>query len=140
MAKITIIRPYEWNNQKKKIKVYIDDKQVGSVGIEERMSFDVSPGKHTLKIRDQWPGRSTSIEVDLKDNQDKTINMSTYKRRLWAPFLIALFTTMGYSIVRSLLNIESNWSIDILVIAFMIAVTLLVFTKTKNFKLEEQVS
>ncbi len=140
MAKITIIRPYEWNNQKKKIKVYIDDKQVGSVGIEERMSFDVSPGKHTLKIRDQWPGRSTSIEVDLKDNQDKTINMSTYKRRLWAPFLIALFTTMGYSIVRSLLNIESNWSIDIPVIAFMIAVTLMVFTKTKNFKLEEQVS
>ena len=140
MAKITIIRPYEWNNQKKKIKVYIDDKQVGSVGIEERMSFDVSPGKHTLKIRDQWPGRSTSIEVDLKDNQDKTINMSTYKRRLWAPFLIALFTTMGYSIVRSLLNIESNWSIDIPVIAFMIAVTLLVFTKIKNFKLEEQVS
>lgn len=140
MAKITIIRPYEWNNQKKKIKVYIDDKQVGSVGIEERMSFDVSPGKHTLKIRDQWPGRSTSIEVDLKDNQDKTINMSTYKRRFWAPFLIALFTTMGYSIVRSLLNIESNWSIDIPVIAFMIAVTLMVFTKTKNFKLEEQVS
>lgn len=135
MAKITIIRPYEWNNQKKKIKVYIDDKQVGSVGIEERMSFDVSPGKHTLKIRDQWPGRSTSIEVDLKDNQNKTINMSTYKRRFWAPFLIALLTTMGYSIVRSLLNIESNWSIDILVIAFMIAVTLLVFTKIKNFKL-----
>ena len=140
MAKITIIRPYEWNNQKKKIKVYIDDKQVGSVGIEERMSFDVSPGKHTLKIRDQWPGRSTSIEVDLKDNQDKTINMSTYKRRFWAPFLIALLTTMGYSIVRSLLNIESNWSIDIPVIAFMIAVTLMVFTKTKNFKLEEEVN
>ena len=140
MAKITIIRPYEWNNQKKKIKVYIDDKQVGSVGIEERMSFDVSPGKHTLKIRDQWPGRSTSIEVDLNENQDKTINMSTYKRRFWAPFLIALLTTMGYSIVRSLLNIESNWSIDILVIAFMIAVTLLVFTKIKNFKLEEQVN
>ena len=135
MAKITIIRPYEWNNQKKKINVYIDDKQVGSVGIEERMSFDVSPGKHTLKIRDQWPGRSTSIEVDLNENQDKTINMSTYKRRFWAPFLIALLTTMGYSIVRSLLNIESNWSIDILVIAFMIAVTLLVFTKIKNFKL-----
>lgn len=135
MAKITIIRPYEWNNQKKKIKVYIDDKQVGSVGIEERMSFDVSPGKHTLKIRDQWPGRSTSIEVDLNENQDKTINMSTYKRRFWAPFLIALLTTMGYSIVRSLLNIESNWSIDILVIAFMIAVTLLVFTKIKNCKL-----
>ena len=135
MAKITIIRPYEWNNQKKKIKVYIDDKQVGSVGIEKRMSFDVSPGKHTLKIRDQWPGRSTSIEVDLNENQDKTINMSTYKRRFWAPFLIALLTTMGYSIVRSLLNIESNWSIDILVIAFMIAVTLLVFTKIKNFKL-----
>lgn len=140
MAKITIIRPYEWNNQKKKIKVYIDDKQVGSVGIEERMSFDVSPGKHTLKIRDQWPGRSTSIEVDLNENQDKTINMSTYKRRFWAPFLIALLTTMGYSIVRSLLNIESNWSIDILVIAFMIAVTLLVFTKIKNFKLQEQVN
>lgn len=135
MAKIRIIRPYEWNNQKKKIKVYIDDKQVGSVGIEERMSFDVSPGKHTLKIRDQWPGRSTSIEVDLNENQDKTINMSTYKRRFWAPFLIALLTTMGYSIVRSLLNIESNWSIDILVIAFMIAVTLLVFTKIKNCKL-----
>ena len=135
MAKITIIRPYEWNNQKKKIKVYIDDKQVGSVGIEKRMSFDVSPGKHTLKIRDQWPGRSTSIEVALNENQDKTINMSTYKRRFWAPFLIALLTTMGYSIVRSLLNIESNWSIDILVIAFMIAVTLLVFTKIKNFKL-----
>ena len=135
MAKITIIRPFEWNNQKKKIKVYIDDKQVGSVGIEKRMSFDVSPGKHTLKIRDQWPGRSTSIEVDLNENQDKTISMSTYKRRFWAPFLIALLTTMGYSIVRSLLNIESNWSIDILVIAFMIAVTLLVFTKIKNFKL-----
>ena len=35
MAKITIIRPYEWTNQEKKTKIYIDGEKIGYVGIDQ---------------------------------------------------------------------------------------------------------
>lgn len=139
MPKITIVHPYEWVNQKKKIKVFIDDQQVGQVGIEESVCFDVSPGKHTLMVKDTWPSRSKSLEVDFGDNQDKTINISTFKRRFWAPFLIALFTGFGYSMVRSLFNIESTWILDISVWTSMFVVLLIILSTTRFIKLEVEV-
>ena len=39
MPKITIERPYEWQNQRKKIDVYIDNSKVGSIGIDETVQF-----------------------------------------------------------------------------------------------------
>ena len=138
MPKITIVRPYEWNNQKKKIKVFIDNKHVGHVAIDETVHFEVSPGKHTLMLKDGWPVRNTSIDVVLSDNQDKIINMSTYRRRFWAPFLIVLLTSMSYSIVRSLFNIEPSWYIDILVLTSVFFIALLIFSKNEVLKLEEE--
>lgn len=138
MPKITIVRPYEWNNQKKKIKVFIDNKHVGHVGIDETVHFKVSPGKHSLMLKDGWPVRNTSIDVDLSDNQDKIINMSTYKRRFWAHFLIVLLTSMSYSIVRSLFNIEPSWYMDILVLTSVFFIALLIFSKNEVLKLEEE--
>ena len=138
MSKITIVRPYEWNNQKKRIKVFIDNKHVGDVGIDETVYFDVSPGKHSLMLKDGWPVRNTSIDVDLSDNQNKIINMSTYKRRFWAPFIVALLTGIGYSIIKSLFNIDSSWYMDILVFASVIFIALLIFSKNEVLKLEEK--
>ncbi|NLZ94764.1 MAG: hypothetical protein GX921_02930 [Bacteroidales bacterium] len=138
MPKVTIVRPYEWNNQKKKIKVFIDNKHVGHVGIDETVHFEVSPGKHSLMLKDGWPVRNASIDVDLSDNQNKVINMSTYKRRFWAPFIIILLTSMGYSIARSLFNIELSWYIEILVLASVIFIALLIFSKNEVLKLEEE--
>lgn len=79
MPKITIERPYEWQNQRKKIDVYIDNSKVGSVGVNETVQFGAEAGKQTLTLKNLWPSPNTSIEVDLSDNRDKIIKVKSYK-------------------------------------------------------------
>lgn len=138
MPKITIVRPYEWNNQKRRIKIFIDDKHVGHVGIDETAHFEVSPGKHTLRLKYQWPGKDPSLEIDLSDNEDKTVRMSTSTQSFWATFFIAFFSTMIYSLVRSYFDIELNWYINIIVAAAVVFVALLIFSKKEILKLVEE--
>ena len=111
MAKITIVRPYEWTNQRKNINVYIDDEKVGTVGIEKTVHFEVSPDKHKVVLKNKLSNGSQPLEVDLSDNEDKTITMSTF-RYVW---LIGIFLGISinyfYKFLVKLFNLQSTTSI-----------------------------
>lgn len=138
MPKITIIRASEWNSLRKKIDIYIDDKEVGYIGAEEVAQFEVSPGKHTLMLKNLWPARNTSLEVDLSDNQDKMIRVSSSTQSFGAHFIIAFITSMVYSLIKSYFDIELSWYINIIVLVFIILVALLISSKKGKIKLEEE--
>lgn len=137
MAKITIVRPYEWNNQRKRINVHIDDKKVGYVGIDETVHFEVSPGVHKLTLVNSWPSHNNSIDVDLGDDQNKTIKVTSPQRNFWIQFSLVALTTFIYSLSRSIFKVEASWTIEIIGIALLVAIVLSMLAKIEALKLEE---
>ncbi len=136
MPKITIKRPYEWNNQRKRIDVYIDNTKVGHVGIDETVYFEVTPDQHTLMLKNQWPVRNTIIDVDVSDNRDKTIKMKSSKWPFWIVLISVGFISIASSFIRSYFNIESFWAVQAPVLAFILIVIILVASQKEALKLE----
>lgn len=137
MPKITIVRPYEWFNQRKKIDLYLDRQHVGYIGIDKTVHFEVSPSKHTLTLNNLWPASNNTVEVDLSDNKDKTLLMKSSKITPWIAFGGTLIVTFIYSLVRTYFDVEASWSIEIPIITLMVVIVLLVVWRTKHLKLEE---
>ena len=99
MAKITIVRPYEWANKQKNTHIYIDGERVGQVGIDQTAQFDVTPGKHTVVLKQKWlsGGSSKPLKVDLSNKEEITIKMTSYKYNYWLVLLILFpLITSGY--------------------------------------------
>lgn len=102
MAKIAIIRPYEWTNQQKKTQIYIDGEKIGHVGIDQTAQFEVSAGKHKVVLKQRWAGGSKPLVVDLSDNEDKTIKMSSFSYGfLVAPFLYIIVSSFYHTVLSS---------------------------------------
>lgn len=136
MPTIIIERPYEWNNQKKKIEVYIDNTKVEYVGIDETQHFEVAASQHILMLKNQWPARNTTIDVDVSDNQNKTIKMSTSKLTFWITFGSILLLSVMAPLIRYFFNTESLWCVHIPAIAIMLIIVMFVISKIKPLKLE----
>ena len=135
MPKITIVRPYEWSNQRKNINVFIDDEKVGSVGIESTVHFEVSPGKHKVVLKNRLSNGSQPLEVDLSDNEDKTIRMSTFKY-LWLSGIVAGIAI--YTINKFLISFSDLESITSLAVVFAVVLFFLLFFSSKYaIKLKE---
>ena len=135
MPKITIVRPYEWTNQRKNINVYIDDEKVGSVGIDSTVHFEVSPGKHKVVLKNRLSNGSQPLEVDLSDNEDKTIRMSTFKY-LWLISIVAGIAI--YTINKFLISFSDFESITSLAVVFAVVLFFLLFFSSRYaIKLKE---
>lgn len=137
MAKITIIRPYEWANQQKRTLVYIDGKKVGDVGIDQTAHFDVTPDKHSIELKQKWSGGSKLLDVDLSDNKDVTIKMKSFKYN-WI-ILIIIFPLIN-SAYLTLMNID-NFIVKVLgsflVVGLIYLIIYMLFLRTRFIKLEE---
>lgn len=136
MPIITIQRPYEWYNQKKKIDVYIDNTKVGHVGIDKTVQFEVVAGQHTLMLKNQWPARNTIIDVDVSDNRDKNMKMKSSQWPFWTLFISAAFISITAPLIRSYFNIESFWYVQIPMIAFVFISIMLVASKKEGLRLK----
>ena len=137
MPKIIIERPYEWNNQRKKIEVYIDNTKVGHVGIDDTQQFEVAAGQHTLMLKNPWPSRNTIIDVDVNDNQNKTIKMSTSKYNPWIMFGSATLLLAIINIIKYFSNIELFWTVEISAFVSIFIISMFVISKIELLKLEE---
>ena len=106
MPKITIVRPYEWANKQRNTHVYIDGERVGQVGIDQTAQFDVTPGKHTVVLKQKWlsGGSSKPLKVDLSNKEEITIKMKSFKYN-WLIFII-LFPLIN-STYLTLIDIDS---------------------------------
>lgn len=136
MPKITIERPYEWNNQKKKIDVYIDNTKVGQIGINETAHFAVDADKHTIMLKNNWPTRAAIIEVDMSDSQNKTIKMSTSKWTPWIGIITILLLLPITTLLQQFFNIESLWSFKVAIYGLMMIIAFFVISRIETLKLQ----
>ena len=138
MAKITVVRPYEWTNQQRNTQVYIDGERVGQVGIDQTAEFDVTPGKHTVELKQKWlSGGSKPLEVDLSEKEETTIKIISYKYN-WLVLLI-LFPLIT-SIYLTLTNANGflvKFMGGLLVLGVIYLVIYMLFLRTGFIKLEE---
>ena len=107
MAKITIIRPYEWANQGKKTKIYIDGDKIGSVGINKAVQFELSSGRHKVTLKQGCFGGSKPLEVDLSGNEDATIKMKSFQ---YGWLIVLLLFIFGTSIFHTVANTTGFWN------------------------------
>ena len=138
MARITIVRSYEWYNQQKVTHIFIDGERVGHVGIDQTEQFDVRPGKHKIELKQRWwSGGSKALEVDLNNKEDITIKMRSFKYN-WLLFLI-LFPFI-ISIYQTLINFDSfivKFIGNLLVAELVYLVIYILFLRTRFIKMEE---
>ena len=136
MAGITIERTNLWYSQRKNIYVYIDKKKVARTTPIERLEIEVSSGKHTVADNNFWAGGSKIIEVDLIENEDKIINMSSFKYTFLAALVGGFAVFLSYSFYRSYFDVEANMTAELIVLLLILIIFFLVFRKI-FFKLEK---
>lgn len=139
MPKITMIRPDKWHNKAKSITIYIDDKEVGKVGVENNLHFDVTPDKHKVVIKNRWGAESPPMIVDLSDNKDKALLMTSSKYVLLLVLIIASTLTIIYSFIREYFQIEPNSFKDTLVLLFIYLLVFFLFYRKNYLKLKDGV-
>ena len=137
MAKLKIVRPHEWANQAKNINIYIDDKKAARVGMNETVQIDLSPGEHKVALKQRWAGASKPLVVDLSDNKDKTLKMSSFSYGfLVAPFLYIIVSSFYHTILTSTGFLDYLLGNALVVVLLYILLYFTMF-RTRFLKLEE---
>lgn len=141
MPIITIERPYESHNQKKRIDVYINNAKVGNVGVDETAHFEVDEGQHTLMLKDQWPYPNTSIKFNASDKKEKHFKITTSKWHNWVVVIGILIVSFSSSLIAKAFNTTSFSTHFLLVyLPLIIAgglILIIVSKRKKHLKLEE---
>ena len=137
MPRVRIARPYEWANQAKNINIYIDGKKVAGVGINQTVQIDLSPGKHKIILKQRWAGGSKPLVVDLSDNEDMTLKMSSFSYGfLIAPFLYIIVSSFYHTVLSSAGFLDYLLGNALVVVLLYILLYFTMF-RTRFLKLEE---
>ena len=137
MAKITIIRPYEWTNQQKNTQIYIDGERVGQVGIDQTAHFDVTPGKHTVVLKQKWlSGGSKPLELDLSNKEEITIKMRTYKYNWLVLLILFPLITSTYLTLTNANGFLMKFLGGLLVLGVIYLIIYMLFLRTGFIKME----
>lgn len=75
MPTLQLIRTDERTNQKAEMVLFLNGKQLGTIGNGEKKSFEIPQGFHKLKARIDSSG-SKSYSFKLKEDQLKTLVLS----------------------------------------------------------------
>ncbi len=67
-----------WNNRLKKIHVFCDELELGTVLNGESSEFEVAAGTIKIKAKSGWYG-SRELSFSLADNQRKSISVDIFK-------------------------------------------------------------
>ena len=139
MSRITIERPYEWANQQRNTYVYIDGERVGQVGIDQTAQFDVTPGNHTVVLKQKWlsGGSSKPLKVDLSNKEEITIKMTSYKYN-WLIFTILFpLITSAYLILTNINSFMVKLVGVLLVFGLICLQIYMLYLRTWFIKIEE---
>ncbi|PIB25538.1 hypothetical protein [Maribacter sp. 4G9] len=136
MRKIRVERNSEWNNKARAIGIYIDGEKVGTINDGETQEYEVENGKHEIFAKIDWC-RSPKIELNIAENETKTIKLSGFKYSKWIlPALLGIM--LFYYLGKYALNIDLNFLIWILAIGFLYPIYYITFGKNRYLILTEK--
>ena len=136
MRKIRVERNSEWNNKARAIGIYIDGEKVGTINDGETQEYEVENLKHEIFAKIDWC-RSPKIELNIAENETKTIKLSGFKYSKWIlPALLGIM--LFYYLGKYALNIDLNFLIWIIAIGFLYPIYYITFGKNRYLILTEK--
>ena len=79
MSTLVVRRPSTYRDRVRIYKVLVDGKEVGKIGNDSVMEFDISPGTVTVKGKIDWCS-SPALEVAIEPGQKVTVTyQGTYQ-------------------------------------------------------------
>lgn len=112
MAKLIIHRTCEWYNKLRDYKVYVDDTKIGMVGDGETRAFKLEAGTHKLTSKIDWC-RSKTIEFEIKENETKTIELSSFK---FSVFIVPMLLLILLINVVAMMQFNTDLSFLVIVL------------------------
>lgn len=135
MPKIIVERPNQWANKAQRFNIYIDTKKVGSIGNDETVGFDVSARKHEIVIRNNWLSGNKSLDVDLSNNENKTLRMVNSKRTILYAVIIGALLGFAYELIKTHFDLETTWFTEFTFTLFLGALVIIPFLRRYFWKL-----
>lgn len=112
-------------------------KKAARVGTNQTVQIDLLPGKHIVVLKQRWAGGSKPLVVDLSDNEDKTIKMSSFSYGfLVAPFLYIIVSSFYHTVLSSAGFLDYLLGNALVVVLLYILLYFTMF-RTHSLKLEE---
>jgi hypothetical protein len=136
MNKLIIKRNSEWNNRLRNFGVYINGEKVGVIGNGETKEFDVEVGNHEILTKIDWC-RSRIIEIEIKENENKTIELSGFKYgNIILPITLGILAL--YFIGEKLFEINLNVLLGIAFIGIFYPFFFITFGKNRYLRISEK--
>lgn len=79
MAIIEINRSSEYSNRLRKIKLFLDGKQLGVIANGETISFETNAGTHKLQAKIDWC-TSNTIDLTITGNEKRSFDLTSFAR------------------------------------------------------------
>jgi len=87
--KIIVSRPNQWLNRTRIVKVFIDDKEAGSVKNGSSEEFAIGSGQHIVQCKMDWQSSPVMI-VNLNQNEIEYLIVKNAMKYYWPLFLLML--------------------------------------------------
>lgn len=133
MPKLIIQRESEANNKARKISIYIDEKNVGTLANGETRAYDVEVGPHEVFAKIDWCG-SQKVTIDITESPEHALKLSGFKNGTWAGLgIIGLI--LIYFIGKFGFNENLNFLLALAGIAFMYPLYFVTIGRNRYLKL-----
>ena len=90
MAILRIKRSNEFANYVRKIKIFLDNKEVGAISNGETKDFEITAGIHTLQAKIDWCS-SNNATFTISEIEIKAFSMSSFAKRNPLGILAAIY-------------------------------------------------
>lgn len=87
MANLHVHRPSAYYGKVRKLKIFVDGEEAGTVGSDATTTLEVSPGNHEVYVKMDWI-RSPPVAVAASDSDDVTLEV------IMPRGIVAQWTTM----------------------------------------------
>jgi len=92
MAQIEITRSSEYANRLRDIKIFIDNRQVGSIANGKTQVFEIPGGSHQVQAKIDW-GRSNILTIKLGADEKKSVQLTSFAKHNPLGTLAAIYYT-----------------------------------------------
>ena len=77
MASIKIVRPNDFLNRARKLKIYLDGNKIGEISSNEVKAFEIPSGTHILNAKIDWCS-SNKINFAISENETMKFELTYF--------------------------------------------------------------
>jgi len=131
MPKLTLRSTKGWNNQNRKLGIYLDGQKIGMIQSGQTKEFEIESGVHQLKAK-RGLYRTKKTSITLGENKKKSIKLKGSNFWIW---LISLIFISAVLFLMAMPSIDFNDKLFVILL-ILPEVVYLFYYQTFRFKFE----